>query len=455
MADFNEKDIIETIQMIKVHHLDIRTTTLALSLRDCISEDIKVTGDKIYNKITKYAKNLKKYADDLENEFSIPIINKRIAITPISLIGESAKNPDYVYLAEVLDKAANEVGVDFIGGFSALVEKGCTKGDEIFLESIPEALAKTSKLCSSVNLATSKAGINMKGVLKVANIIKKSAELTADKDGLGAAKFVCFCNSVSDNPFMAGAYCGINEPECALNIGVSGPGVVRWAIENMPKDAPLGDVANAIKKTAFKITTTGELIGRELAQRLNIPFGVIDLSLAPTPAKGDSVAGIFQAMGLEQAGAHGTTAALAMLNDAVKKGGIMASSYVGGLSGAFIPVSEDAGMIEAAKQGVLTIDKLEAMTSVCSVGLDMIAIPGDTPTTTIAGMIADEMAIGMINKKTTAVRVIPVPNKKEGEWVKFGGLLGEAPIMPMSKLDSSTFINRSGRIPAPIHSLNN
>ena len=455
MADFNEKDIIETIQMIKVHHLDIRTTTLALSLRDCISEDIKVTGEKIYEKIIKYAKNLKKYADDLENEFSIPIINKRIAITPISLIGESAKNPDYVYLAEVLDKAANEVGVDFIGGFSALVEKGCTKGDEIFLESIPEALAKTSKLCSSVNLATSKTGINMKGVLKVANIIKKSAELTADKDGLGAAKFVCFCNSVSDNPFMAGAYCGINEPECALNIGVSGPGVVRWAIENMPKDAPLGEVANVIKKTAFKITTTGELIGRELAQRLNIPFGVIDLSLAPTPAKGDSVAGIFQAMGLEQAGAHGTTAALAMLNDAVKKGGIMASSYVGGLSGAFIPVSEDAGMIEAAKQGVLTIDKLEAMTSVCSVGLDMIAIPGDTPTTTIAGMIADEMAIGMINKKTTAVRVIPVPNKKEGEWVKFGGLLGEAPIMSMSKLDSSTFVNRSGRIPAPIHSLNN
>ncbi len=455
MADFNEKDIIETIEMIKVHHLDIRTTTLALSLRDCISEDIKIAGDKIYNKIVKYAKNLKKYADDLENEFSIPIINKRIAITPISLIGESAKNPDYIYLAEVLDKAANEVGVDFIGGFSALVEKGCTKGDEIFLESIPEALAKTSKLCSSVNLATSKAGINMKGVLKVANIIKKSAELSADKDGIGAAKFVCFCNSVSDNPFMAGAYCGINEPECALNIGVSGPGVVRWAIENIPKDAPLGDVANLIKKTAFKITTTGELIGRELAQRLNIPFGVIDLSLAPTPAKGDSVAGIFQAMGLEQAGAHGTTAALAMLNDAVKKGGIMASSYVGGLSGAFIPVSEDAGMIEAARQGVLTIDKLEAMTSVCSVGLDMIAIPGDTPTTTIAGMIADEMAIGMINKKTTAVRVIPVPNKKEGEWVKFGGLLGEAPIMPTSKLDSSIFVNRGGKIPAPIHSLNN
>lgn len=455
MADFNEKDIIETIQMIKVHHLDIRTTTLALSLRDCISEDIKVTGDKIYNKIIKYAKNLKKYADDLENEFSIPIINKRIAITPISLIGEAAKNPDYVYLAKVLDEAANEVGVDFIGGYSALVEKGCTRGDEIFLESIPEALASTQKLCSSVNLASSKAGINMKGVLKVADIIKKTAQLTADKDGLGAAKFVCFCNSVSDNPFMAGAYCGINEPECALNIGVSGPGVVRWAIENMPKDADLGEVANIIKKTAFKITTTGELIGRELASRLNIPFGVIDLSLAPTPAEGDSVAGIFQAMGLEQAGAHGTTAALAMLNDAVKKGGTMASSYVGGLSGAFIPVSEDAQMIEAAKRGVLTIDKLEAMTCVCSVGLDMIAIPGDTPKSTIAGLIADEMAIGMINKKTTAVRVIPVPNKKEGEWVKFGGLLGEAPIMSLSKLDSSVFVNRSGRIPAPIHSLNN
>ena len=455
MADFNEKDIIETIEMIKVHHLDIRTTTLALSLRDCISEDIKITGNKIYDKITKYAKNLKKYADDLENEFSIPIINKRIAITPISLIGESAKNPDYLYLAHILDKAADEVGVDFIGGFSALIEKGCTKGDEIFLESIPAALCETSKLCSSVNLASSKAGINMKGVLKVAQIIKKTAQLSADKDGLGAAKFVCFCNSVSDNPFMAGAYCGINEPECALNIGVSGPGVVRWAIENMPKDAPLGDVANLIKKTAFKITTTGELIGRELAQRLNIPFGVIDLSLAPTPAIGDSVAGIFQAMGLEQAGAHGTTAALAMLNDAVKKGGIMASSYVGGLSGAFIPVSEDAGMIEAAQKGVLTIDKLEAMTSVCSVGLDMIAIPGDTPVQTIAGMIADEMAIGMINKKTTAVRVIPVPNKKEGDWVKFGGLLGEAPIMPVSKLDSSGFVNRGGKIPAPLHSLNN
>ena len=455
MADFNEKDIIETIQMIKVHHLDIRTTTLALSLRDCISEDIKVTGDKIYNKIIKYAKNLKKYADDLENEFSIPIINKRIAITPISLIGEAAKNPDYVYLAKVLDEAANEVGVDFIGGYSALVEKGCTRGDEIFLESIPEALASTQKLCSSVNLASSKAGINMKGVLKVADIIKKTAELTADKDGLGAAKFVCFCNSVSDNPFMAGAYCGINEPECALNIGVSGPGVVRWAIENMPKDADLGEVANIIKKTAFKITTTGELIGRELASRLNIPFGVIDLSLAPTPAEGDSVAGIFQAMGLEQAGAHGTTAALAMLNDAVKKGGTMASSYVGGLSGAFIPVSEDAQMIEAAKRGVLTIDKLEAMTCVCSVGLDMIAVPGDTTPATLSGIIADEAAIGMVNNKTTAVRLIPVIGRGVGESVEFGGLLGYAPIMAVNKYSCEDFIARGGRIPAPIHSFKN
>lgn len=455
MRDFDVKNIMETIEMIKVHHLDIRTVTLALSLRDCACEDIKKTGAKIYDKIIYHAKDLSKCANDLENEFSIPIINKRIAITPISIIAESANDADYVYLAEMLDKAAFEVGVDFIGGFSALVDKGCTKGDKEFIASIPYALAQTKRVCSSLNLATSKAGINMVGVLKTADVIKKAAELTKDEDGIGAAKFVCFCNSVTDNPFMAGAYCGVNEPECALNVGVSGPGVVRWAIENMPKDADLGEVANKIKKTAFKITTTGELIGRELASRLDIPFGVIDLSLAPTPAKGDSVAGIFQAMGLEQPGAHGTTAALAMLNDAVKKGGIMASSYVGGLSGAFIPVSEDAGMIEAAKKGCLTIDKLEAMTSVCSVGLDMIAIPGSTPNTTIAGIIADEMAIGMINKKTTAVRIIPVPGKDVGQWAKFGGLLGEAPIMSVNKCDSSGFVNRLGRIPAPLHSLNN
>ncbi len=441
--------------MIKLHNLDIRTVTLALSLRDCIDPDVNVVCENIYNKIKKYAANLVEYANELENDYSIPIINKRIAVTPISIIGEACKNPDYVKIAKTLDKAAQEVGVNFIGGFSALVEKGFTRGDNLLIESIPEALAQTERLCSSVNVATSKAGINMDAVLKMAEIMKKSAELTKDRDSIGAAKLVCFCNSASDNPFMAGAYCGYGEPECALNVGVSGPGVVRAAIENLPKDADLSEVANTIKKIAYKITSTGELVGRKLAKRLDIPFGVIDLSLAPTPAEGDSVAGIFQAMGLEHAGAHGTTAALAMLNDAVKKGGIMASSHVGGLSGAFIPVSEDAGMIEAATRGCLTFDKLEAMTCVCSVGLDMIAIPGDTPTSTIAGIIADEMAIGMINKKTTAVRLIPAIGKKVGDKIYFGGLLGEAPIMPVNGLSSANFVNRGGRIPAPIHSLNN
>ena len=455
MSFFNENSIIETINMIKVHNLDIRTVTLALSLRDCCGENVQEVGDKIYNKITKYAKNLYNYASEIEDEYSIPIINKRIAITPISLVGESCKNMDYVYLAKVLDAAAKEVNVNFIGGFSALVEKGCTKGDEALIESIPEALKVTERVCSSVNLASTKAGINMNAVKKMGSIIKQAANLTADADGLGAAKLVCFCNVPGDNPFMAGAFHGYGEPECALNIGVSGPGVVRAAVENMPKDADFGELANKIKQIAFKITSTGELVGRRMAEKMSIPFGIIDLSLAPTPAIGDSVAGIFQAMGLEHVGAHGTTAALAMLNDAVKKGGIMASSYVGGLSGAFIPVSEDAGMIEAAKRGVLTFDKLEAMTCVCSVGLDMIAIPGDTPDTTISGMIADEMAIGMINKKTTAVRIIPVPNKKVGDYAVYGGLLGEAPIMPVNTLSSEIFINRCGRIPAPIHSLNN
>ena len=455
MSFFNENSIIETINMIKVHNLDIRTVTLALSLRDCCGENVREVGDKIYNKITKYAKNLYSYASEIEDEYSIPIINKRIAITPISLVGESCKDMDYVYLAKVLDEAAKEVNVNFIGGFSALVEKGCTRGDIALIESIPEALKQTQRVCSSINLASSKAGINMDAVKKMGGIIKQAANLTADADGIGAAKLVCFCNVPGDNPFMAGAFHGYGEPECALNVGVSGPGVVRAAVENLPKDADFGELANKIKQIAFKITSTGELVGRRMAEKMGIPFGIIDLSLAPTPAVGDSVAGIFQAMGLEHAGAHGTTAALAMLNDAVKKGGIMASSYVGGLSGAFIPVSEDAGMIEAAKQGVLTFDKLEAMTCVCSVGLDMIAIPGDTPETTISGMIADEMAIGMINKKTTAVRIIPVPNKKVGDYAVYGGLLGEAPIMPINKLSSETFINRGGRIPAPIHSLNN
>ena len=451
----NENLILETINMIKLYNLDIRTVTMAISLRDCMDSDVDVVCDNIYKKISHYAKNLVAYANEFENEYSIPIVNKRISVTPISLVGEACKNPDYVKIAKTLDNVAKEVGVNFVGGFSALVEKGCTKGDKLLIEAIPEALAQTERLCASVNVASSKAGINMDAVLKMAETIKKSAELTADKDGLGAAKLVVFCNTPGDNPFMAGAFCGVGEPECALNVGVSGPGVVRAAIDSLPKDASLSEVADKIKQIAYKITTTGELAGRKLAQKLGVPFGVIDLSLAPTPAEGDSVAGIFQAMGLEHAGAHGTTACLAMLNDAVKKGGIMASSHVGGLSGAFIPVSEDAGLIEATTNGHLTFDKLEAMTSVCSVGLDMIAIPGSTPKETIAGIIADEMAMGMINKKTTAVRLIPVVGKGIGEEVVFGGLLGKAPIMSVNTLSSAGFVTRGGRIPAPIHSLNN
>ena len=455
MTIFDENLILETINMIKLQNFDIRTVTLSISLRDCISENVNTVCDRIQFKLDKYAKNLVKYADEIENDYSIPIVNKRISVTPISIIGESCTCKDYVKIAKTLDKSALELGIDFIGGYSALVEKGFTSGDIALINSIPEALASTNRLCSSVNVASSKAGINMDAVLKMSEIIKQSADLTADRGGIGAAKLVVFCNSVSDNPFMAGAFCGYGEPECALNIGVSGPGVVRTAIENLDKNADFGILANKIKQTAYKITSTGELVGRRMAEKLGIPFGIIDLSLAPTPAVGDSVAQIFQAMGLEHAGAHGTTAALAMLNDCVKKGGIMASSYVGGLSGAFIPVSEDAGMIEATSLGHLTFDKLEAMTCVCSVGLDMIAIPGETPSTTIAGMIADEMAIGMINKKTTAVRIIPVPNKSVGDTVVYGGLLGEAPIMKVSSLSSANFVNRGGHIPAPIHSLNN
>jgi len=455
MTIFDENLILETINMIKLHNFDVRTVTLSISLRDCLSEDVNVVCDKIKQKLDKYASNLVKYANEIENDYSIPIVNKRIAVTPISLVGEACKEKDYIKIAKTLDDSAKNLGIDFIGGFSALVEKGYTAGDIALIDAIPEALSVTERLCSSVNVGTSKAGINMDAVLKMADTIKKAAQLTADKDGIGAAKLVVFCNSVGDNPFMAGAYSGYGEPECALNVGVSGPGVVRAAILDLDKKADLGVLSNKIKQTAYKITGTGELIGRKLAKMLNVPFGVVDLSLAPTPAVGDSVAQIFQAMGLEHAGAHGTTAALAMLNDAVKKGGIMASSYVGGLSGAFIPVSEDAGMIEAAKNGYLTFDKLEAMTCVCSVGLDMIAIPGDTPNTTIAGIIADEMAIGMINKKTTAVRIIPAPNKQIGDKIIYGGLLGEAPIIAVNKLSSENFVTRGGRIPAPIHSLNN
>ena len=451
----NKDLILETINMIKLYNLDIRTVTLALSLRDCVDSDVNIVCENIYNKIMHYSKNLVEYANEFENDYSIPIVNKRISVTPISLIGEGCKNPDYVKIAKTLDRAAKDAGVNFIGGFSALVEKGMTKGDKLLIESIPQALSETEFVCSSVNVASSKAGINMDAVLKMAETVKKSSELTKDRDGIGAAKLVVFCNSPGDNPFMAGAFCGIGEPECALNVGVSGPGVVRAAVESLDKNADFGELSNKIKQIAYKITTTGELVGRKLAAKLNIPFGVIDLSLAPTPAVGDSVAGIFQAMGLEHAGAHGTTAALAMLNDAVKKGGIMASSHVGGLSGAFIPVSEDAGMIEAASKGYLTFDKLEAMTSVCSVGLDMIAIPGSTPVETIAGIIADEMAIGMINKKTTAVRIIPVVGKNIGDEVVYGGLLGKAPIMAVNNLSSANFVRRGGRIPATIHSLNN
>ena len=455
MTIFDENLILETINMIKLHNFDIRTVTMAISLRDCVSENVSKVCDNIKYKLDFYAKNLVSYAQEIENDYSIPIVNKRISVTPISLIGESCKEKDYIKIAKTLDESAKSLGIDFIGGFSALVEKGFTEGDKALINAIPEALSVTDRLCSSVNVATSKAGINMDAVLKMTEVVKKSAEVTADRDGIGAAKLVVFCNSVGDNPFMAGAFCGYGEPECALNIGVSGPGVVRAAILDLGADADFGLLAGKIKQTAYKITATGELIGRRLAKMLNIPFGVIDLSLAPTPAVGDSVAQIFQAMGLEQAGAHGTTAALAMLNDAVKKGGIMASSYVGGLSGAFIPVSEDAGMIEAVQKGSLTFDKLEAMTCVCSVGLDMIAIPGDTAVTTIAGIIADEMAIGMINKKTTAVRIIPAPNKNVGDKIVFGGLLGEAPIMSVNNFSSEGFISRGGRIPAPIHSLNN
>ena len=449
-----ENDILETINMIKLYKLDIRTVTLAISLRDCVSEDIDVLCDKIYKKITTLAKNLVSFAEELENDYSIPIINKRISVTPISVIGEACKNPDYVKIAKTLDAAAREVGVNFIGGFSALVQKGMTKGDEKLIRSIPQALAETEYVCASVNVGSSRAGINMDAVRLMGEVVKESAELTADTDGLGSAKLVVFCNAVEDNPFMAGAFHGVGEPEVVLNVGVSGPGVVLNAVRKIP-NAPFDELATTIKHTAFKVTRSGELVGREAARRLGVPFGIVDLSLAPTPAVGDSVADILEAMGLERVGTHGTTAALAMLNDAVKKGGAMASSHVGGLSGAFIPVSEDAGMIRAVEEDALHLDKLEAMTCVCSVGLDMIAIPGDTSAETIAAIIADEAAIGMINKKTTAVRVIPVPGKKVGDTVVFGGLLGYAPIMDVNKYSSDLFVKRGGRIPAPIHSLNN
>ncbi|WP_440952124.1 PFL family protein [Methanococcoides sp. FTZ1] len=448
------EEILETIHMIKAENFDIRTVTMGINLRDCCHNDIDVLNERIYEKITAYAKDLVKTTEDIQNLYGIPIINKRIAITPVSIIAESCDTDDYVSIAKTLDRAAEDVGIDFIGGFSALVHKGTTPGDIKLINSIPEALASTNKVCSSINVATTKAGINMDAVAMMGKIIKKTAEATKDKDGIGCAKLVVFANAPEDNPFMAGAFHGVGEPDCVINVGVSGPGVVNSAVREL-KDPDLGEIAEAIKKTAFKITRMGEMVGREVSRRLNVEFGVVDLSLAPTPEIGDSVAAILEAMGLQNCGTHGTTAALALLNDAVKKGGSMASSYVGGLSGAFIPVSEDAGMIHAVEIGALSLEKLEAMTSVCSVGLDMIAIPGDTSASTISAIIADEMAIGMINKKTTAVRVIPAPGKKVGDHVEYGGLLGRAPVMSVSKFSSEEFIGRGGRIPAPIQALTN
>jgi uncharacterized protein (UPF0210 family) len=448
------EEILETIKMVTNENLDIRTVTMGISLRDCCHPDIDTFNENIYRKITTCAKDLVKTTDDVQSLYGIPIINKRISVTPIAIVAESCKEPDLTSVARTLDRAAHDVGIDFIGGFSALVQKGMTPGDLRLINSVPQALASTKKVCSSINVATTKAGINMDAVALMGRIIKETAHLTRDQGGIGCAKFVVFANAPDDNPFMAGAFHGIGEPECTINVGVSGPGVVNSAVRAL-EDPSLGDISECIKKTAFKITRVGEVIGKEVARRLNAKFGVLDLSLAPTPAIGDSVAAILEAMGLESCGTHGTTAALALLNDAVKKGGSMASSSVGGLSGAFIPVSEDAGMIDAVLCGSLSLDKLEAMTSVCSVGLDMIAIPGDTPASTISAIIADEMAIGMINKKTTAVRLIPVPGKTVGDMVEFGGLLGRAPVMPVNRYSSEKFIARGGRIPAPIQALTN
>jgi uncharacterized protein (UPF0210 family) len=451
---FSAHEIIETIRMVQMENLDIRTITLGISLRDCAHPDLQVVATKVYDKICRMASRLVPVGDEIERDYGVPIINKRISVTPIALVAESAAADDYVAVARAMDRAATEVGVNFIGGFSALVHKGTTTGDQALLRSIPEALATTERVCSSVNVGTTKAGINMDAVARLGDIIRDTAARTADRDGIGCAKLVVFCNAVDDNPFMAGAFHGIGEPECVVNVGVSGPGVVCMAVKKDPT-ADFGELATIIKRTAFKVTRMGELVGRAASEKLAVPFGIVDLSLAPTPAQGDSVARILEAMGLERVGTHGTTAALALLNDAVKKGGAMASSYVGGLSGAFIPVSEDEGMIEAALMGAIGIDKLEAMTCVCSVGLDMIAVPGDTPATTIAAIIADEAAIGMINAKTTAVRIIPAPGRTVGEVVEFGGLLGKAPVMALHPWSSAAFVGRGGRIPAPLQGLGN
>lgn len=450
----NTNDILETIRMIQDENLDIRTITMGISLLDCADSDIDRSCEKIYNKIYKYAKNLVKTGEEIEKKYDVPIVNKRVSVTPIALLlAASGGNP--VKYALTLDKVAKEIGVNFIGGYSALVQKGFAPGDKELIESIPEALAKTDFVCSSINVGSTKAGINMDAVKMMGQIVRKAAENTKDRQCIGAAKLVVFCNAPEDNPFMAGAFHGVSEADCVLNVGVSGPGVVRAALSKMPDDASLSEIADVIKKTAFKITRMGQLVGEEASKKLGVPFGIIDLSLAPTPAVGDSVAYILEEIGLEQCGTHGTTAALAMLNDAVKKGGVMASSAVGGLSGAFIPVTEDAGMIAAARSGSLHIEKLEAMTAVCSVGLDMIVVPGDTPAETISAIIADEAAIGMVNSKTTAVRLIPAIGLKDGEELDFGGLLGNGPVMKLNPKSSAKMINRGGRIPAPLQSLKN
>lgn len=450
----NSHDILETINMIDHENLDVRTITMGISLLDCIDDDISKACTKLYDKICRYAQNLVKTGEDISKEYGIPIIHKRIAVTPIAMLAAACPTNDPVKFAKALDKAADSVGVNFVGGYSALVHKGFGPGDYALIESIPEALATTEKVCSSVNIGSTKAGINMDAVEKMGKVIRRSAELTADRDCIGAAKLVVFCNAPEDNPFMAGAFHGAGEPDCVINVGVSGPGVVRAALAKAG-NCNITEVADIVKKTAFKITRTGQLVAKEASKRLSVPFGIVDLSLAPTPAIGDSVAYILEEMGLEQCGAHGTTACLALLNDAVKKGGVMASSHVGGLSGAFIPVTEDAGMIEAARSKALTLTKLEAMTAVCSVGLDMIAIPGDTSPEIISGIIADEAAIGMVNSKTTAVRLIPAIGKKAGEELNFGGLLGNGPIMDINPKSPAKFISRGGRIPAPMQSLKN
>ena len=448
----NTHDIMETLRMIDHQKLDVRTITMGISLFNCVTDDEKLLCTRVYNRIARQAENLVKVGQSIEREFGVPIVNKRISVTPAALITGGIKHPEKLALA--LDAAAKETGVDFLGGYSALVHKAMTEADERLIRSIPEALATTDVVCSSINIGSTRAGINMDAVGLMGQIVKETAGRTADRDGLGCAKLVVFCNAVEDNPFMAGAFHGPGEGDCAVSVGVSGPGVVKVALEKV-KGEPLNVVAETIKRTAFQITRVGQLVAMEASRRLSVPFGIVDLSLAPTPAVGDSVAAILEEMGLEMCGTHGTTAALAMLNDAVKKGGVMASSNVGGLSGAFIPVSEDCGMIRAAEVGALSLDKLEAMTCVCSVGLDMIAIPGDTSAETISAIIADEAAIGMVNNKTTAVRVIPAPGTKPGDTVEFGGLLGHAPVIPVNRYGSCEFIRRGGRIPAPLHSLKN